>query len=1297
MGEPDEKQKPSGIPSWQIKATESSNPAAQEDPEPASREDVVAQARKFLEEDEVKDASPEKKAAFLETKGLQKDEIQALLGEEEKAPEIAAPPPDQTPESHDEMPISQSQTSPPPSPPQQQFRDAPPIITYPEFLTTPTSPAPLVTKASLLTTVYVFGGLSALLYGTNNYLIAPMLESLTESRLSLAETATSNLTKLISKLEGMVSEIPPTVTIGSLHKAETGEIAAGESSEEEDPTELFHRDIGVQTSMPSTPSRSHSISSSNEPSVLENQTSRLFDLSRNVRSLLDFDTAEEESAKELSTSVSMVQEYLDTIVGAARRYDFVGTAYGVSGTGRSSGEQDDEISKVKTQIIGVKGVLLSARNFPRGPSDHPSSTNASHTTRAYITDKLSLTRLQGGGRTSTQPRAPVADLEEYELVDYGRQRGSRKEEKRAEKLRNIEEADEMKFSHSIQFNAVPDWSNHYIAYSNLKKLIYQLEKTAHRPATGHDAESAPLIRTVEDPDQVFKRALDVELEKISSFYQLKELEIYGDVSEFLTDVAAYEEEVEEQAEGQEIGRPRTGSRTSERPRTGSIFRSFTSRPRRTSTISRSVDEDSDDDDDDDEDESTALQKSRTTNGKRRSVTLDASIDDLRASTTDFTKSTRRGSASYYDFAEQAFATIQSSGITLKKRAIGLYVQLCELKSFVQLNKTGFSKVLKKYDKILDRNIKSKCLNNVVYPSSPFVPETMKHLDENIARMEQAYADIVTQGDVVAAKKELRMYLREHVVWERNTVWREMIGIERKAQAANMGLRRTLLGPDNDPASARLQGDDDVVPEMKDIVTPIGRFSYPTWLFSSTMLTLVVIIGIFFALLYIPIMDKVEQQNCLAMLVFVSLLWATEVIPLFVTSLMIPFLSVILRVVRDDDRHVRLDAAAATKYIFAAMWTPVIMLLLGGFTIAAALSKYDIAKRIATFVLSKAGTKPRTVLVTNMLVAAFASMWISNVAAPVLCFSIIQPMLRNLPADSQMSKALILGIALASNIGGMLSPIASPQNIVALQIMTPTPTWGAWFFVVIPVGLISIVLIWITLLVSFRPGRGTTIVPIRPVKDKFTGVQWFISLVTLATIVLWCVTHQLEWLFGEMGIVAIIPMVLFFGTGILTKEDFNNFLWTIIILAAGGLSLGKAVNSSGLLHTIATAITKEVAGMSLYGILVVFSLLILVVATFISHTVAALIILPLVYSVGIDMDDPRPNLLVMGGALMCSAAMGLPTSGFPNMTAIMMEDPHTGQRYLQVTHFISRGIPSSVITLGVIITVGYGLMLVVGLD
>jgi phosphate transporter len=324
----------------------------------------------------------------------------------------------------------------------------------------------------------------------------------------------------------------------------------------------------------------------------------------------------------------------------------------------------------------------------------------------------------------------------------------------------------------------------------------------------------------------------------------------------------------------------------------------------------------------------------------------------------------------------------------------------------------------------------------------------------------------------------------------------------------------------------------------------------------------------------------------------------------------------------------MDSKEATSFIFSAMWTPVIMLLLGGFAVAAALSKYGVAKRMATFVLAKAGTKPRTVLVTNMFVAMFASMWISNVAAPVLCFSIVQPLLRNLPSDSDFSKALILGIALASNIGGMASPIASPQNIIALQNMSPAPSWGAWFFVALPVCILSILAIWLLLLITFHPSKGTTIVPIRPVRDPLTGVEWFITITTLATIGLWCASHSLEHVFGDMGVIAIIPLVLFFGTGILTKEDFNNFLWTIIILAAGGLSLGKAVDSSGLLHTIAHAIREQVEDFSLYAVLCVFCALILVIATFISHTVAALIILPIVAQVGAGMDEPHPRLLVM---------------------------------------------------------------------
>ncbi|KAG7106734.1 putative transporter C3B8.04c like protein [Verticillium longisporum] len=780
----------------------------------------------------------------------------------------------------------------------------------------------------------------------------------------------------------------------------------------------------------------------------------------------------------------------------------------------------------------------------------------------------------------------------------------------------------MKFSHSIQFNAVPDWSSHYVAYSNLKKLIYQLEKTAHQ-ATGGDGESRPLIRN-EEPEEVFSRALDVELEKICSFYVAKEGELLDEVNDLLRDVGNHSED--------EDITSTPGRRSSDG------LQRVASNPGRSSV------DDNLEDSDEDDDETTGLTKSRISAGGRRKTLpniMPQSIGDMTASG-ELSRSGRRQSLAMDDYAERTFAF--SSGIMLKKRITSLYVQLCELKSYIQLNKTGFRKVLKKFDKTLDKELRVKYTAASVDPAYPFKPETMETIEANIVKMEQAYTDIVTNGDEALAKRDLRSHLREHVV--------------------------------------RLQGDNDDTPVTKELKTPIGRFAVPTWLASAAMLQLLLIIAIFFVILFAPIMESPEQQNCLALLVFVSLLWATEAIPLFVTSLTIPFLCVVLRVVRAEEKpYQRLDSKSATAV---------------GFTLAAALSKCKIDKRLATFVLSKAGTTPRTVLVANMLVAAFASMLISNVAAPVLCFSIIEPMLRTLPQDSAMSKAVIMGIALASNIGGMLSPIASPQNVVAVGIMKPAPTWIQWFFIVIPVGIVSIVLIWILLLITFQPGKGTTIAPIRPVKEKFTGVQYFVSIVTIITIGLWCASHQLEAVFGDMGVIAIIPIVLFFGIGILTKEDFNNFPWTIIILAAGGLSLGKAVKSSGLLHTVAGIVSSRVEGMSLYGVLLVFSTLTLIIATFISHTVAALIILPLVYDVGMSMEEPHPNLLVMAGVLMCSAAMGLPTSGFPNMTAIMKEDP-TGQRYLQVKHFISRGVPSSILTLIVAVTLGYGLMRVAGLD
>ena len=53
--------------------------------------------------------------------------------------------------------------------------------------------------------------------------------------------------------------------------------------------------------------------------------------------------------------------------------------------------------------------------------------------------------------------------------------------------------------------------------------------------------------------------------------------------------------------------------------------------------------------------------------------------------------------------------------------------------------------------------------------------------------------------------------------------------------------------------------------------------------------------------------------------------------------------------------------------------------------------------MATAILSRVSRRPHWVLLANMLVATFLSMFISNVAAPVLSFGLVQPILRTYAA------------------------------------------------------------------------------------------------------------------------------------------------------------------------------------------------------------------------------------------------------------------------------------------------------------
>lgn len=156
-----------------------------------------------------------------------------------------------------------------------------------------------------------------------------------------------------------------------------------------------------------------------------------------------------------------------------------------------------------------------------------------------------------------------------------------------------------------------------------------------------------------------------------------------------------------------------------------------------------------------------------------------------------------------------------------------------------------------------------------------------------------------------------------------------------------------------------------------------------------------------------------------------------------------------------------------------------------------------------------------------------------------------------------------------------------------------------------------------------------------------------------------------------------------------------------MLLAGGIALGEGIQSSGLLAIMANSLADAVKHSSLWVVLVTFASFIWLFGNFISHTVAAIIVLPVIANVGCTLGKGncalgRFRMLVMGSVFMDSGAMGLPVTSFPNAQAYSITDKN-GNRYLTPLDFIKTGFALGVVELLLLISVGYELLNVVFVD
>ncbi|KAL2046910.1 hypothetical protein N7G274_000928 [Stereocaulon virgatum] len=343
-----------GIPSWQrFEAPDSPSPAEQQSPIPneqtaaADRASLIDKARRFLEDDDIRDASIERKQYFLQLKGLTEDEIRDLLNrqhmpEAEVAKGFYEEQDDVSRIDHLASVSNDSSEATPAIPP----KDIVPIITYPEFLIHTQKQPPLVTTQRLLTALYIASGAAATIYGTSKYIVEPMVETLTAARQSLFDTAHTNLTALNKKLEESVSKGPEmSFAIEDIGKA----------SVDSDPAHFFNRSAATQTSPHLSRSTSSDSSDIAYTSTCSSSTheATLSTLKNRLSDLLPVD---KEASSPVKDSIDELQKCLDGLI------------YGdvLSRNSKGNKANEDAVAKVKSEIRGVKGVLLSARNFPSG-------------------------------------------------------------------------------------------------------------------------------------------------------------------------------------------------------------------------------------------------------------------------------------------------------------------------------------------------------------------------------------------------------------------------------------------------------------------------------------------------------------------------------------------------------------------------------------------------------------------------------------------------------------------------------------------------------------------------------------------------------------------------------------------------------------------------------------------------------------------------------------------------------------------------------------------------------------------
>ncbi len=403
-----------------------------------------------------------------------------------------------------------------------------------------------------------------------------------------------------------------------------------------------------------------------------------------------------------------------------------------------------------------------------------------------------------------------------------------------------------------------------------------------------------------------------------------------------------------------------------------------------------------------------------------------------------------------------------------------------------------------------------------------------------------------------------------------------------------------------------------------------------------------------------------KTTCIA--VMMGTLWITEAIPIPATALLPLVLLPLTGVTGIDD--------AAAPYA-----NPVIYLFIGGFLLSLSMQRWGLHRRVALAILSRAGSRPRSIIAGFMLASALLSMWISNAATTLMMLPIamsVTQLLRQVDggrAVAVFGAPLMLALAYASSVGGMGTPIGTPPNAFLVGHMQNEfgleLGFGQFMLLGLPLMLVGLPLIfWVLTRKCFQvpaaeiPGAHDIIqnehrsLGRMNIGERVTGLVFVMAALLWITRPLLAKSLPFMNQLGDAGISMLAGLLLFLipvdwrrGEFVMNWEHARKLPWDVLILFGGGLTLARQIEVSGLAEWLG-AQAAPLAALPLWLTVLLICLVVTFLTELTSNTATAAALVPVAAALAVGMGQP-PLLLALPVCLSASCAFMLPVATPPN--------------------------------------------------